>query len=255
MQVGQRGFLVTCNFREKECIKESYNLLNSYNVQSDDDVEQCQPAPGVDVGSSDEGEEQEDISELLANEIKASKAQSKKGLFQAVDTQTTNCIFIDARVKDPLDLGVRIVRDVAKSQVAKTRFLLRLLPVEIVSKANLADMLSAAEKLFDKHFLNEPKSYSIMFNRRYNNDIKRDEVIKEFAEIIQAKNIRNKVDLKNPQVSVIVEVIKGFCCLSVLPDYLALKKYNLVELAATKNPDPPAPTQNLDQEDNQNEAK
>lgn len=103
------------------------------------------------------------------------------------------------------------------------------------------DMMSAAESLFDKHFLTEPKTYAIIFNRRYNNTVKREEVIKEFAEIIQAKN-KNKVDLSNPQLSVIVEVIKGFCCLSVLPDYYALRKYNLVELCAAVSDEKPPPS-------------
>lgn len=93
-------------------------------------------------------------------------------------------------------------------------------------------MMAAVESLFDKHFLAEPKTFAIIFNRRYNNSIKRDDVIREFADIIQAKNAKNKVDLSTPQLSVIVEIIKGFCCLSVLPDYYALKKYNVVELCA-----------------------
>lgn len=27
---GMKGFLCTCNFREKDCVKESYNILNEY---------------------------------------------------------------------------------------------------------------------------------------------------------------------------------------------------------------------------------
>lgn len=240
MQVGQRGFLVTCNFREKECIKESYNLFNNYYDE---------PEKPASPKSDGEEEEQDDIATQLANEIKASKADARKCRFQALDTQTANCIFIEANIEDPLGLGVKIVRDIASSKVAKTRFLLRLLPVEIVCRANLVDMMNVAESLFDKHFLGAPKTYAIMFNRRYNNDINRDSVIKEFAEIIQAKNGKNRVDLKSPEFSVIVEVIKGFCCLSVVPDYLALKKYNLVELCAASSNKPelePSTTTNVD---------
>lgn len=213
-------------------------MLNNYYADTEE-AEAEQPVRPANAGSDEdeEEEEQDDIATQLANEIKASKVEAKKSRFQVVDTQTTNCVFIDAKIEDPLSLGVKIVRDIASTKVAKTRFLLRLLPVEIVCRANLTDMLSSAERLFDKHFLGpEPKSYAIMFNRRYNNDIKRDEVIKEFAEIIQAKNHKHKVDLKTADVSVIVEVMKGFCCLSVVPEYLALKKYNLVELCANTNP-------------------
>lgn len=237
MQVGQRGFLVTCNFKEKECIKESYNLFNSYLT---DEAVVAEPDEEKAPVTSDADED--DISTQLAKEIKASKAAVRERIFQAVDTQTANCIFIEAKIEDPLAMAVKIVRDIAETKVARTRFLLRLIPVEIVCKANIVDIMTQAAQIFDKHFLTEPKSYAIIFNRRYNNDIKRDHVIKELADIIQAKNLHNKVDLKNPQLAVIVEVIKGFCCLSVLPDYYLLKKYNLVELCANNaNPVTTAP--------------
>lgn len=238
MRMNTRGFLATCNFREKECVKECYNLLNSYYESPDS--KGTSDGLGQDPKNSDE--EEEDISTQLENQIQASKIKAKERVFHAVDTQVQNCVFIEASIEDPLSLGVRIVRDIAEHKLASTRFLLRLIPVEIVCRANLVDMMQTAEKLFDKHFLAEPKTYAIIFNRRHNNDIKRETVIKEFADIIQAKN-QNKVDLSAPQLAVVVEVIKGFCCLSVVPDYYALKKYNLVELCGggnTKKTKPPA---------------
>lgn len=54
------------------------------------------------------------------------------------------------------------------------------------------------------------------------------------ADLITLKNNKNKVDLKNGEVCVLVEVMKGLCCLSVLPDYFLLKKYNLAELCGTE---------------------
>jgi tRNA acetyltransferase TAN1 len=42
----------------------------------------------------------------------------------------------------------------------------------------------------------------------------------------------NRADLKHPQLAVIVEVIRNMCCLSVLPEYFELRKYNLLELCA-----------------------
>jgi tRNA acetyltransferase TAN1 len=43
---------------------------------------------------------------------------------------------------------------------------------------------------------------------------------------------QNRADLKHPQLAVIVEVIRNICCLSVLPEYFELRKYNLLELCA-----------------------
>lgn len=76
-----------------------------------------------------------------------------------------------------------------------------MLPIEIVCKAKMEDIKNAAGELFDKHFLKEPSTFAINFNKRFNNDIQRDEVIKELADLVSMKNIGNKVNLKDPQVS------------------------------------------------------
>lgn len=58
------------------------------------------------------------------------------------------------------------------------------------------------------------------------------------ADIVAFKNVQHKVDLKNAELSVVVEIIKGLCCLTVLPDYNELKKFNLVELGIAKEDKP-----------------
>lgn len=124
-----------------------------------------------------------------------------------------------------------LVSEIACTKKSVSRFLLRFIPVEIVTKANLEDIKTAAGKLFDKHFLNcPPKSFSIVINKRYNNSIKRDDIINELAGIVNFKNVHHKVDLKNAECSVIVEILKGICCISVLPNYLKWRKYNISEL-------------------------
>lgn len=227
LESGQHGFLATCNFREKDCVRESYNILNQYA----DELYGPQTKEGEEQPDKDsEG----DITDELQKQINEAKedAKEKKFRFQVVDTGANNCIFIKTTLPDPVELGVKIVRDIAEKGTQRTRFLLRLVPISTVCRANLKDILEAAGTLFDKHFLKESHTYSIIFNKRYNNNISRDEIIKELADIVAAKNIKNKVDLKNPELCILVEVIKGLCCISVLPDYIKLKKYNLVELAS-----------------------
>lgn len=132
---------------------------------------------------------------------------------------------------------MRIVRDIAETKKRKTRMLLRFLPVDAVCRANIEDIKNAAGKLFDKVFLNaKPIKYSVIFNKRYNNNVDRMAVIHELATLIDFKSSAHKVDLKNPQITVIVEIIKGLCCISILPDFLKLKKYNLHELTSNEKP-------------------
>lgn len=60
----------------------------------------------------------------------------------------------------------------------------------------------------------------------------RDELIRDLADMIIRRHPENRADLKHPQLAVIVEVIRNMCCLSVLPEYFELRKYNLLELCA-----------------------
>ena len=43
-------------------------------------------------------------------------------------------------------------------------------------------------------------------------------------------NPKNKVDLTNPELTIIVEVIKSVCCVSVVRHYTLFRKYNLQEV-------------------------
>ncbi|GAB0094624.1 THUMP domain-containing protein [Sergentomyia squamirostris] len=231
LEPGLKGFVATCNFREKECIRECYNILNQY---SETPVLETPPTDNV---THDDDEADEDISKALEKDVAAEKMknQKKSQKFSVADTGVTNCVFIATTLEDPAQLGIRIVRDIAETKVQKTKFLLRLIPVEAVCRANVKSISDAVGKLCDKYFLHEPKTFSIVFNKRYNNAISRDDVIKELADVVTSKNPGNKVNLTEPEMSVIVEVIKGVCCVSVLPEYLKLKKYNLLELAGGGN--------------------
>lgn len=81
--------------------------------------------------------------------------------------------------------------------------------------------------------LKEPASFAIIFNHKYNSEISRDAIIKQLAELVMLKNGGNKVNLKTPEKTIIVEVVKGLCMLSVVPDYYKLKKFNLHALSKT----------------------
>lgn len=238
LEIGQRGFLATCNFREKDCIRECYNILNQYadelygsSIKTDAAVDEQDDDATKEI-------EDTDIADDLQKEIDAAKASSKPGKmcrFNSIDTGTKNCIFIKTTLPDPVELGMRIIRDIAETKIQKTRHLLRLTPIQVVCQASVSEITKAAGVLFDKYFLKEGKTFAIVFNRRFNNDIKRDEIIRILADLVFEKNIKNKVDLKNAELAVIIEVIKGKCCLSVVEEYFKYKKYNLIELATNKS--------------------
>jgi hypothetical protein len=50
--------------------------------------------------------------------------------------------------------------------------------------------------------------------------------------MVVKRHPENRADLKHPQLAIIVEIIRNMCCLSVVPEYFELRKYNLLELCA-----------------------
>lgn len=73
--------------------------------------------------------------------------------------------------------------------------------------------------------------------------------------IVGSLNSENKVDLTNPQYTVVVEIIKAVCCLSVVKDYVLFRKYNLQEVAKSAQDPRPLDPKQAAQAGNGEEAK
>ncbi|XP_012153190.2 THUMP domain-containing protein 1 [Megachile rotundata] len=246
LEPGMRGFLCTCNYREKDCVRDAYKLLNEFADEiygsntkkdfNDDNTEQSM----IKKHETDQSDEEDDISTALNKEINELKTEYAKPVdsrrFQVVDTGVKNVIFIRSSIIHPLELVTKIITELDRTKQQRTRFLLRLLPIEVVCKAYMNDIKLKADTMLEKYFAQEPKTFSIVFNRHSNNNINRDEVIEDLAEIISKKNPGNKADLKAPELAVIVEVIRGVCLMSVAPHYYKFKKYNLLEICNIKEP-------------------
>lgn len=68
-------------------------------------------------------------------------------------------------------------------------------------------------------------------------------------------NPENKVDLNNPQYTIVVEIIKNVCCLSVVRDYVLFRKYNLQEVVKSNKDDTLQNPSNLTEEQNSQVVK
>lgn len=229
IEPGDKGFLVTCNFKEKESVGECYRLLNEYynklNLESQD------------AKKEDDDDDEDDITSQLQNQIEKTNQESKERAhkFFSIETGVPNLIFIKTSIDDPLTLANKIIRDLHETKQKRTKVTLRFIPIQSVCKAKIEDIKNAAGLLFDKHFLKKPSTFGIIYNKRYHQELQRDDVIKELAELVAAKNVANKVNLKDPEQSIIVEIIKNVCLLAVVPDYFKLKKYNINELWEKKD--------------------
>ncbi|XP_066590413.1 THUMP domain-containing protein 1 homolog [Prorops nasuta] len=244
LESGMVGFLCTCNFREKECVRDAYKILDEFNdIKSDEDctdIDSAEDKSLKNVAVKDQNDDN-DISTELDKEIEELKFQSEKPValrtFKAVDTGVKNVIFISTTLKDPLTLVTKIFKDLLETRKQRSRYLLRILPIQVCCKAYMEDIKKCAEVLFEKYFSQEPKTFSIVFNRHTRNNIGRNEIIQDLAAIVMQKNPGNRANLKDPEIAVVVEIIKNICLISIAPNYFRYKKYNMLEICNIKHDD------------------
>jgi len=74
----------------------------------------------------------------------------------------------------------------------------------------------------------DPKTWSLEFRKKNNNSIAKQDILETLYTCIN-KEI-HKIDLKNPEVPIIVEIIRDLMVVAVAPDFKGFKKYNLREL-------------------------
>ncbi|XP_059234954.1 THUMP domain-containing protein 1-like [Mustela nigripes] len=254
LEPGLQGILITCNMNERKCVEEVYSLLNEYG----DDMYGPEKFTDKDQQASGSEGEDDDMEATLKKEVGDIKASTEMKLrrFQSVESGANNVVFIRTLGIEPEKLVHHILQDMYKTKKKKTRVILRMLPISGTCKAFLEDMKKYAETFLEPWFKSPNKgTFQIVYKSRNNSHMNRDEVIKELAGIVGSLNSENKVDLTNPQYTVVVEIIKAVCCLSVVKDYMLFRKYNLQEVVkSAKDPSQLNPKQSV-QAGNGKEAK
>ncbi|KAF9976982.1 hypothetical protein BGZ73_007387 [Actinomortierella ambigua] len=251
-----KGFLVTTvRGRELQAGREICDLLSEYAERlygpgfgeySKEERDAADAAAKSEEGDAnedgkqdkdDEEEEEEEKEESLEDsiarelaELKQERQQPKRSRkFSTFKTNTDCVIFILAMHVQPEELCNYMLNDLAKTGVKRTRNCSRIIPVTETCYANMNDITAMAEKIFRPHFHAEdqkPLTFSILPKIRHNDKVKREDLIKQLASKVGAGQ-QHKVDLKNYDKLVLVEVIKSICFMGVVEDYERLKRFNL----------------------------
>ena len=227
LKEGMTGFLLTCNNREKEAVREAYNLLNQYadslfgperKTEEKENVLDCD-----DIDSALDKEK-----ESLQSEAAEDRAERR---FQQVESGANNCIFIKTSLDKPDQLVDNIVTDIIQSKTQKSRFILRLLPILGTCKAYEKNMEEMAENVLSSSLKTiTGTTYSVLFKTRNNNQVKRDDVFRIIGSVMRSQTQPWTVELDDPDICIVVEIIRTVCCLGIVTDFYKKKKYNLVEL-------------------------
>ncbi|XP_067162283.1 THUMP domain-containing protein 1 [Apteryx mantelli] len=235
-----RGILITCNMNERKCVGEAYSLLGEYGDLLYGPEQFSDREERLSGSEREEEEEDDDVEAALKKEVDQIRASTEHKLrrFQSVESGANNVVFIRTRGIEPENLVHHILKDMHTTKKKKTRVILRMLPISGTCKAFIEDMKKYTETFFEPWFKAPNKgTFQIVYKARNNSHMSREEVIKELAGIVGSLNPENKVDLNNPQYTIVVEIIKNVCCLSVVRDYVLFRKYNLQEVVKSNKED------------------
>jgi len=217
-QDGMKGLLVTCNNREVEALKETYNIVQQYidrlPVQEEKKLE-------TDVDAAIKQE----VIELTA------KQGSK---FRQVNTRCNNVIFVNIPEKqvDPLKLVHDLFKEVETSKgEVNARFVNRITPVETTCKATVESVTKSVEELLGEKNESEA-SFMVICKIRNNNDLKRMDFVESVADTVKQLRPKWTVNFTEPKIVLNIDIMIKAACLAFIPDYFSLKKYNILEYSS-----------------------
>lgn len=131
---------------------------------------------------------------------------------------------------DPLITFEKVLKDRtdASSTAPSSRFVTRMIPIQATCFASVEEIKLTAKALIDKYIrTTKPSTFMVAVKRRNCSNVTRDEIIQNIAKLFTDDW---KVQLKNPEYTLHVEVVKTLCGISVIRNCHAYGNFNLHEL-------------------------
>lgn len=156
-----KGFLITCNANEYQCLMDAYNILN----------EAADSLYGPFNEASDEGDNSanpDDIDAAIEKEVKNLKTHKKRRFVQ-VKTKCKDQIFVKCN-DDKVDVNAladKIFSQIKETKQQVTRHIQRILPVVKTFKADVDRFESKLKDVFAESTTESMKTYACMAKVSY----------------------------------------------------------------------------------------
>ncbi|KAK3205211.1 hypothetical protein Dsin_019257 [Dipteronia sinensis] len=181
--------------------------------------------------------EEKSIDKLIEAELKELGDKNKRR-FLNLDAGCNGVGFVQMRKRDgdpgPKDIVQHMMTSSASTKKPISRFILRVLPIEVSCYASEEEISRAIKPLVAQYFPVEtqtPQKFAVLYEARANTGIDRMKIINSVAKSVPAPH---KVDLSNPDKTIVVEIVKTVCMIGVVERYKELAKYNLRQLTSPK---------------------
>ncbi|XAR60342.1 hypothetical protein NMG60_11033669 [Bertholletia excelsa] len=219
---------------------EGVDLHENCNIEGKEPPakKQCLERDASECGNAQANKtEEKSIDKLIEAELEELGDRSKRR-FNSLDSGCNGVIFVQMRKRDgdpsPKDIVQHMVTSVASTRKHMSRFLLRVLPVEVTCYASEDEITKAIKPLILQYFPVETQialKFAVLYEARANTGIDRMKIINAVAKSVPAPH---KVDLNNPDKNIVVQIVKTVCLMGVVEKYKELAKYNLRQLASSK---------------------
>ncbi|CAN6974423.1 unnamed protein product [Brassica oleracea var. botrytis] len=183
------------------------------------------------------GNAEKSIDKLIDAELKELGDKSKRR-FMKLDPGCNGIAFIQMKRRDgdpsPKDIVQHGLTSAAATNKHMSRFILRLVPIEVSCYPSEEEISRAIKPLVEQYFpveTDNPRKFAVLYGARANTGVDRMKIINAVAKSVPAPH---KVDLSNPEMSIVVEIVKTVCLIGVVEKYKELAKYNLRQLTSTK---------------------
>ncbi|KAL9404992.1 hypothetical protein Peur_001964 [Populus x canadensis] len=181
--------------------------------------------------------EEKSIDKLIEDELKELGDKNKRH-FLSLDSGCNGVVFVQMRKIDgdpcPKDIVQHMMTSAASTRKHMSRFILRVLPIEVACYASEEEISRAITPVVEKYFpvdTQDPQKFAVMYEARANSGIDRMKIINSVAKCVPGPH---KVDLSNPDKTIVVEIVKTLCLIGVIEKYKELSKYNLRQLTSSK---------------------
>jgi len=136
---------------------------------------------------------------------------------------------------NPAPMVNHVMNDIVQNQTnaPRSRFVTRMIPVQATCYAQESEIRALAGKLKERYVhvdasIKKQPTFAVQFKQRFNSKVTRQQCIDAVAEHFHPAF---KVDLTNPDYTIMVEICKTVVCMSIFQGYNNLNNFNLSVLA------------------------
>ncbi|GMI97407.1 hypothetical protein like AT5G12410 [Hibiscus trionum] len=225
------------NSEEPPAKKQCLETDTSNQVDKSEELPAKKQCLETDTSKRATGEKEKSIDQLIEAELNELGDKSKR-LFFNLDSGCNGVVFVQMRKRDgvpgPKGIAQYMMTSAASTRKHMSRFILRVLPIEVACYSSEEEIMRAMKPLIEQYFPVEtqnPRKFAVLYEARANSGIDRMKIINSVAKSVPAPH---KVDLSNPDTTIVVEIVKTICLIGVVEKYKELAKYNLRQLTSPK---------------------